>query len=143
MAVAGFKGKVSVSTDGGSTYNDIIGLNDASLSLGGTVLDDTEFINNAGYRSQFYGLRDATVSLSGDFSTTTADHQEEFLHAWLQDSTGEGYSQLQVQYYPDKGGSYSLEIPVVVSSLDISGSVDDKQTISIELTSDGSITLNT
>ena len=145
MATAAFNKTIQLSVDGGSTFHEIKGLNDASISFGGDILDSTAFDNIVnGTRSKFYGLRDASVSLSGDFLAGTTDYQIQFIHKWLRNVTGETYDEnFQIKYFPEGDSvSVSFTMKVVIESIEISGSVDGKEEISISLQSTEGITID-
>ena len=134
MATAAFNKKVELAISGHSS-TEVKGMNDASISFGGDILDSTAFDNIVnGTRSKFYGLRDASVSLSGDFLPSDTTHQD-IMKTWF----GTDTDTATIKYYPTGSGTF-FTFDVIIESVEINGGVDGKEEISISLQSTGSIT---
>jgi len=120
-----------VSTDD-ATYYTVAGVNDASLSRGGEVLDDTAFMDNPdGFRSRLIGLRDWSINASGDYDGTDTNGQVAILSAW------ENGTALYVQYLPD--GTSGVKGQCVVESFEQNGDVAGKEQMSFVLQADGAL----
>lgn len=148
MANSAFNKQIFLSTDGDSTYGEIGGLNDASISFGGDTLDTTTFKTASddtvddGARRKMYGLRDASVSFSGDFNPSASANQIQFFHEWLRNIIGDNFTNLYIKYYPlgdeGAGGNY-FKFQVKLESIEVSGDVAGKEEISLSLQSTGEI----
>jgi predicted secreted protein len=124
---------IQVSTDGNTWYT-VGGLNDASISRGGEILDDTEFDeNHDGFRSRMASLRDWSVNASGDYDPTDTTGQGAILAAWI-DGTP-----LHVKYLPAGTSGGGVKGQCVVESIDEGGAVADKETFSFVLQADGKL----
>jgi len=122
---------IKVSTDG-NTWHTVSGVNDASISRGGEVLDDTAFEeSHDGFRSRLVGLRDWSVNASGDYDGTDTNGQGAILSAW------ENGTALHVQYLPN--GTNGVEGQCVVESFEQSGDVAGKEQMSFVLQADGAL----
>lgn len=128
MGVAAYPKKVQVSAND-STYYDVPA-NSVSLNLGAAVLDDTEFKNNAGYRTRALGLLDWSVSIEALYIAS-----DSALGAIRTALTGR--SALYVKYLVD--GTNGYKGPVVVENYNMSGEVGDLEKISISLQADGAL----
>lgn len=63
---AGYKAKIAVSTDGGTTWLELPATS-PSFDLGGDVIDVTELKTNVGYRSRILGLHDYSISADSKY----------------------------------------------------------------------------
>lgn len=128
MAQAAYLKTVQIKTTGSTAYT-ALPANTASISLGGDVLDDTDF-TSTGFRSRILGLRDWSVSGTinyDDTSTVVATIRS----AWLNRTT------LDVQYLPN--GTNGFAGQVVVESLDMSGDVGSLETADFSLQAKGAL----
>lgn len=130
MATAAYSKVVKLSTASGGTYDVCDGLNDASVSLAGEVLDDTCFsTSHPGYRSRMLGLLDSSISLSGDYSTGAG--QAKLFTSWV------NRAPIWVQYLPTGSTSGNgFQTSYVVESYEIAGGIGDKNTFSASLQAD-------
>lgn len=121
-----------------STANTLVnlssGLDDVSISRGMDPAEVTTFGDND--RSHIVGLRGATISCSGSFSSTHA----EVLDGVFNDATSTSYS---FEYSPDGStatGRHLLKGESVMTSLEYGSPVDDKVAMSFELLITGAVT---
>ncbi|MDD5229915.1 MAG: hypothetical protein PHC43_01145 [Candidatus Marinimicrobia bacterium] len=130
MATTSYTKLIRYSTAESGTYVTIDGLNDATLSMTGDILDDTVFSTGAsGFKSRLQALLDSNISLSGDYSTTAG--QLALYNAWV------GRYPLWIQYLPTGSTSGNgFQTSYVVESFEIAGAVADKNTISVSLQAD-------
>jgi predicted secreted protein len=128
-ALAGKGLVIQVATTSGGTYNTVVGMNDASMSIDGDNQDITAFGDS--YIARIQGLKDVSYSLSGYFDATDTTGQIRIRTALLNDS------ELHVKFLPD--GTNGFRQQVRVSSFEMSGSVDGIVEVSIELEGTGAI----
>ena len=71
MALAGHPFTLSSSTDDGGedAYTEIDGINDFSFGPTRTMLETTDFKDTSGAKTRMAGLKDGTISLSGDYES--------------------------------------------------------------------------
>lgn len=129
MSQAAYQKTINISSDGGSTYNEV-NANSASLDLAGDLLDETKFKNNNEYRQRIYGLRDWTLNLTCLVEDDTA--LQNLKKAWFNNS------EINIQYFPD--GSNGLAGPGLVESFNPSGDVGDMDTVEITIQGNGQLT---
>lgn len=67
MAIASYLGNIDVSTDGGTTWLNVGGMNDAGFSPKADVLDKTAFNSGSSAKSKFLGMDDGQIALAGDY----------------------------------------------------------------------------
>jgi len=142
MPIAGHTTTVSVyeSTLGGTSpssgdYTEVDGIN--SLSFGPTrdQLESTDFADTTGARTRFSGLKDGTVSISGDYEAGDAGQTSvETIFDGTADAT------LWVQILWDGTDGHHVECKV--ESFTIEADVGDKITFSAELTFTGAKATN-
>ena len=140
MSQAAFAKKVQVSDDNGVTWYPLPGTT-ASLEIGGDLLDDTTFINNAGARQRMYGLTDWScsadcnmVALTGNGATDNASGATALskVRAAKLGKTG-----LKFRYLPTGAvDSMGLVGDVLVETCSFSGEVGGLETLSISLQAD-------
>lgn len=63
---AGYKSKIQISTDGGTTWLDMPATS-PSLEIAGDVLDTTELKTNQGFRTRINGLHDFSVNADSNY----------------------------------------------------------------------------
>lgn len=129
MALAGKGTVVNVSTDG-SVFNQVLELNDASMTISGDNIDITEFGDD--FINRIQGLKDGSYSLSGFRDATDTTGQEAVVDALLNDT------QLHVQFLRD--GTTGFQQEVKVSSFEESSTVDGAVELSVDLEGTGVIT---
>jgi len=107
-------------------------LNNASLSLNGDILDTTSFEDGT-YKTKISGLRDWSVSVSGDLDPSSAQMQ-----GLLAGYTGG--STVAVVLQPTGVTTCQFSGNTLVESFEISGAVDGKVEVSVSLQGTGSLT---
>ena len=100
----------------------VVGLREFSIKDSATVLDITDMADTTGYKKRMAGLKDYSVSLSGDFSQ--ADAPQALLRAVAGDT-------LYVSILPDGTNGFSYKC--MVESFETKGSVDGLVEISVSL----------
>lgn len=137
MAVAPRHGKgsqLAIDSTAGSLVNFSSGVTDASLSRSLDTAEITSYQDND--RTYLPGLRGATLSFSGNFSST---HAEVFDGLIGRNST----STVSFEFSPDgstAAGRHLLKGEAFVTSVEYSAPVDDKVTMSGELLISGAVT---
>ena len=131
---AGFNAVVSVSTTSGGTYTKIAGLNDASLQRIRDLLDTTNFkdANDAPVRKRIYGLKDRSLSLSGDLDLSDSNGQ-----VLLSDAIDDG-TNVFIKYLPD--GTNGWQVEFLVENFDMQSTPDGKNEFSCSLQATGDAT---
>lgn len=120
-----------------STANTLVnlssGIDDVSLSRSMDTAEVTTFGDN--WRNFIVGLRGATISVSGHFSSTHAN----VLDGVFADATSTSYT---FKYNPEStaAGSHTLTGECLMTSLEYTASVDDKVGMSFELLVTGAVT---
>lgn len=118
----------------GSLVNFSSGLDDVSISREADTPEVTSFGDND--RNYIFGLRGATISCSGHFSSTHA----EVLDGVFNDATSTTYS---FELNPDgstAAGRHLLKGECLMTSLEYGSPVDDKVSMSFELLVTGAVT---
>lgn len=128
-ALAGKGVVISISTND-STYNPVAQLNDGSMTIDGDNQDITVFGQT--FITRLQGLKDTSYSLSGFRDTSDTNGQNVILTALLNGSA------LYVKFLYD--GTNGFKQPVVVSSFEVSASVDGVVELSIDLEGNGPVT---
>ena len=112
MATAGFSGDVDISANG-STFNALNGANSVTVTKGRTMLDITDFEDDAVNR--LAGLKDSSVSLSGHYI------YDDTAQAALETAEAAG-SAIYVRYLFD--GTNYVQVQGLVESFEISATPD-------------------
>jgi len=120
---AGYAKKVKITT------NDLP-VKAASLSHGGTILDDTDMVNNAGFRSRVYGLRDWSIQCTCNYDASNTALSA-VRAAWLARTT------LTPKYLPD--GTTGFMGSAVVETFNMSGDVDGLEEVEITFQGKGAL----
>ena len=103
----------------------IDGINDVSFGPTREQLDMTDFCSTTGSRERFMGLKDGTISLSGDYESADLGWQE------IETAfNGASNATCWIAFVWDGAAGHHVEC--VVASFEISASVDGKVEISIE-----------
>ena len=110
---------------------DVLKSKSASLSQGGTVLDDTNMKDSNDYRSRINGIKDWSVTASGPYDSSEAALTA-IRTAWLAGTA------VVVYYLPD--GTNGFTGSAVVESLEFSGEVDGLETFQLTLQANGALT---
>jgi predicted secreted protein len=135
MAVAGHKLLVTCATGASATYSSMDGIKEFTLSDQDDLLDTTDFIeaNADRVRSRIAGLRDASLSLSGDLEITDAGFQK----ARASKRAGDAAA-FQV-WFNTGTSSVGFAIVTKIESIEYSGGVEGKLEVSLSCMADGVI----
>ncbi len=126
--------KFFLDSTAGSLVNFSSGLDDLTISRDMDPAEVTTFGDND--KNYIVGLRGATISCSGHFSSTHA----EVLDGVFNDATSTSYS---FELNPDGttgAGTHLLKGEVVMTSLEYGSPVDDKVSMSFDLLVTGAVT---
>jgi predicted secreted protein len=137
-ALKGRQFEFHVSAEAAANFNEVHGLNDASMSHSADNLDVTEFGDV--YVRRIQGLKDGSYSLGGHYDPTDTTGQGLIRTTWLSDSDPALYARFLHSPNATAGANQGFQQKVVVSSFEISASADGTQELSIELEGDGAIT---
>jgi len=129
-ALAAHEIKIEISDDD-ITYDEICGINDVSYGPSRELLDDTDFCDTSGARSRITGLRDASISMSGDYYA--ADTAQARIRTAFDNATS-----VYVKILWD--GTNGQKLLCAVESHEINGSVDGKVEWSADFQADGTPT---
>lgn len=132
MALKGKGLKINVGSDG-ETWNQVLGLNDGSMSIDGENIDVTEFCQD--FINRIQGLKDGTYSLSGFYEPEDTTGQILIKTALLEDND------LYIQFLPD--GTTGFEQEVKVDTFEVNATTDGAVEADISLEGNGTITLAT
>jgi len=126
-SIAAHGAAVSVATTDVNGGANLLGqLKEFTVKDSATVLDITDFADTSGYKKRMTGLRDVTISLSGDYSQ--ADAPQALMRAVIG-------ATLYVTVLPD--GTNGFSYPCIVESYETKASVDGLVEISISLLGNG------
>jgi predicted secreted protein len=131
-ATAGSKSKFYVGTTSAAITGEVEGINSLDCSFNGDKLDTTAFKNNAGYRKKMLGLKDITLTASGDGDHTDTTGQNVIRSAFANGTD------LYVKYLPDGVNGWSFK---AIPNFKENGSVDGKHEVSFDFESDGAPTV--
>lgn len=128
MAVAGYSLLVTCATGVSATYASMDGIKEFSLSDEDTLLDTTDFVgaNASRTRARIAGLRDASLSLSGD--AELADVGLGYLRAAKRAGTASAAFQI---WFNTGASSTGFALVTAIESIEYSGNVEGKLEISI------------
>lgn len=129
MAIAGKKARVQVSTND-STYNNVAGIDNAQMSLGGENVDISEF--GVDWVQRLQGVKDNTFQLSGSYTPTDTNGQVVIRDAFLNDTT------LYAKFLVD--GVVGFKQQVKVASFEVSAQHKGKVEVNIQLEGTGPVT---
>lgn len=136
MAQPGYNLLVTCSTGVSNTYSSMDGIREFTLSDSDTLLDITDFVgaNSARVMQRIAGLRDATLSISGDFEAADTGL------AKVRAAKRAGAASLAFQVWFATGtSSAGFALVTAIESLEITGSVDGKLEVSISASVNGTI----
>lgn len=128
MALPGYSTAVSVATGLSETYAAFDGAMDFTIGDSADVLDKTDFADSR-LRRKLMGLRDITMSISGDLEPSDSGYMRVR-------ATYESGETLYVQILGD--GTNGYKYAMVVESLERSATVDGKVAMSVSLQHEGS-----
>lgn len=134
MAVAGYSLLVTCATGVSETYSAMDGIKDFTLSDADDLLDTTDFVgaNASRTRSRIVGLRDATLSLSGDLEFSDTG----FAKCRAAKRTGSASAAFQI-WFNTGTSSAGFAIVAVVESIEYTGNVEGKAEVSISASVNG------
>ena len=130
MALAGHPVKVYYKASAAySAGDEVDGLNSVSYSPSLDLLDVTDFKDTSGAKLKLAGLKDGTISISGDFEPSDSPQ------ALIRTNAGDGVSGYCSCHFNPSGstGAKGFIVEVKVASFTIEASVDGKATFSAEL----------
>lgn len=131
MALAGHPVVVYVKATSASAIagDEIDGINNVSYSPTVDMLEVTDFKDTSGYRQKLAGLRDGSITLSGDLEM--ADAPQDLLRT----AFGDGTSVWATLHFDPGGsaGSKGFKVECKVSANDVSASFDGKVETSFTL----------
>ena len=136
MAVPGYSLLVTAATGISATYMSIDGVKDFSLSDADDLLDITDFMgaNVARTRQRIVGLRDATLSLSGDLESTATGF------AFVRAAKRAGACSVAFQIWLNTGtSSVGFALVAAIESIEYTGNVEGKAEVSISSSVNGTI----
>lgn len=119
MALAAHAMVISCSTDD-ITYNEVDGLNDFSFGPNRTMLETTDFKDTSGAKTRMSGLKDGSISMSGDYESGDTNGQNIIRTGFDNGTT----VYIRVLW----NGTTGHKVAAIVESHEIKGSVDDKVT---------------
>jgi predicted secreted protein len=129
-AIAGFNARVSISADGGTSYQLIGEARDATLSVSQNEIEATSF-DSAGWSEYIPGLKEWSVDIEALFIPTNI--AQENLYDALVNGTG-----LKIKLLPKTGtGNIGYEGDVFVSSWEINPTPDDAIAVSVSFRGTG------
>ena len=129
-AIAGFNARVSISIDGGSSFQLIGEARDATLSISQNEIEATSF-DSAGWSEYIPGLKEWSVDVEALYIPTNVG-QENLFEA-LVDGT-----LLKIKLLPKTGtGNLGYEGDVFVSSWEINPTPDDAVSVSVSFRGTG------
>lgn len=124
-ATATYVKKVYVGATSSGTFEEIPA-NTASLNMGTDLFEDTNFANNAGYKTRVYTLADTSVSIDG-FWVSGGAAQTILLNAKLNRTT------VFFKYLPNGVAGDGFKIEMCVESFNQSSGTGDVEAISASL----------
>lgn len=129
-AIAGFNARVSISADGGSSYQVIGEARDATLSISQNEIEATSF-DSAGWSEYIPGLKEWSVDIEALYIPTNVA-QENLFDALVNGTT------LKIKLLPKTGtGNTCYEGDVFVSSWEINPTPDDAVSVSVSFRGTG------
>lgn len=136
QAWAGYKGKVYVSTDGGSTYNAIGEVRESTLTISTEEIDVTSFDSN-GWIENIAGLRSWEMSTEALYLYDNVG-QEDLESALMAGNT------VYMRVLPKSGtGNKGYEGEAIISSYEVNNTIDDAVVLSCEFLGKGELTTYT
>lgn len=130
VAQVAYTKKVQVSSNGTTWYT--LNANTATLNAGGTVLDDSVLGATSPWRSSMYGLRDWSLDMTLLYDTSDAGFT-------LVRDAALNRTTLYMKYLPDGSSGFQAN-SAVVESFNMTGGVDELETVSVTMRSDAALT---
>lgn len=134
--IAGRKSRVKICTTLGGTYNVVQGIRQATVTLDGAVLDDSEF--GSDWAQKLQGIKSIKISLSGNRRASDTNGQN-LLMGMLTGST----ATIFVQYLPDNGTTSNIgfQVEMILASIGNGSAVDGVVEFNCELEGAGTPTV--
>lgn len=139
---AGYKGKVAVSTNGGSSYSDIAGVQDLTFKVDQETFDVTDH-DSGPSMEHIVGRRSVTCSLKGNYDEADTG-QEAVMATGLAFGSSAG-SLVYLRFRPDTASGSAKEFfgQASVTSAEVATPNSGAATFSFEFKFTGSITRQT
>ena len=133
MATAAYNFKVLCGTGGGAGTPSatLAGVNDASITVSGTLIDVSAMDGTSDFVKRLRGLKDFPMSISGFFNPSDAAYT--YIKANFTSGTALG-----IKFDYSGGASFQCN-DVMVESIEVSASVDGAQEVSISLKSNATL----
>jgi len=129
MAFAGHNTVLTAATGSGASYESFNGAKSFTINDGRDLLDITDFAD-VDIRARLYGLRDFSVSVSGDYEPATSGTAwSNIQHQYLNGSP------IFVKVLPTSTTGFMYEL--LVESFSISASVDGTAEVSVTMQANG------
>ncbi len=134
--IAGRKARVKISTTSGGTYSVVQGIRQATVTLDGAIIDDSEF--GSEWAQKMQGLKGLKISLSGNRRAADATGQN-VLMGMFTGST----ATIFVQYLPDNGvtANIGFQCEMILASIGNGAAVDGAVEFNAELEGAGTPTV--
>lgn len=131
-AIAGFNARVSISTDGGTTYVIVGESRDATLNISQNEIEATSF-DSAGWSEYIPGLKEWTVDIEALYIPINAGQANLF------DTLVEG-EKIHIKLLPKTGtGNTGYQGEAFVSSWEINPTPDDAVAVSVSFRGTGEL----
>ncbi|MFD1397685.1 phage tail tube protein [Kroppenstedtia eburnea] len=132
QAIPGFKGSLSISNDGGTKYQRIAEMREATLTISQEELEASSFSSN-GWMEYIPGLKEWELEAEGIYLLDDAG-QDQLYNALVRGGT------VRVRLFPnDDGDSEGYEGSAFITSWEVSNAVDDVVSISATLRGAGAL----
>jgi predicted secreted protein len=133
MATAAYNFKVLTGTGGGAGTPSatLAGVNDASITVGGTLIDVSAMDGTSDFVKRIRGLKDFPMTISGFFNPADAA----YTHIKANFVSG---TTLGIKFDYSGGASFQC-VDMMVESIEVSASVDGAQEVSISLQSNATL----
>ncbi|OYD08958.1 phage tail tube protein [Paludifilum halophilum] len=126
QAIPGFQGRLYVSSDGGTTYDEIAEMREATLTISQEELEASSFASN-GWMEYIPGLKEWELEAEGIYVTADAG-QDDLYNALVEGGT------VLVRLFPKDGsGETGYEGKAFVTSWEVNNAVDDVVALSATL----------
>lgn len=132
-AVAGFNAAIAISTDGGSTYNDLAEQADVTLTVEGDQIDVSNF-DSSGTREFIQGLYQWSVSANGNFIDGDTAQDAVFSNITANTSVD-----VRVRPVGETSGDVEYTGPIMLSSWEVNTPMDGQASFSFEGQGNGAL----
>lgn len=136
QAIPGFKGNLSISNDGGTTYQTIAEMREATLTISQEELEASSFSSD-GWMEYIPGLKEWELETEGIYLLADAG-QDQLYDALVQGET------VKVRLFPnDEDGNQGYEGEGFITSWEVNNAVDDVVSLSATLRGSGKLNQTT